>query len=232
VSFASFPVILCLFLIYISVVWRARWDERSALHDSSAFHYFCQWGVIAWLGITRWVLPHFSWSCAYFQSIYLSFEGPNETRGLRFTIPPHFTFLPMRCYSMARHNSVSSASFFMVLCLFLIYVSVVWRARWDERSAIHRSSTFHIFVMGVLKHSYGTTWWALLCYSWSCAYFWPIYLLFEGPNEMRTYPFLASSQTWFSTNFRSLCLLITYEITSNCRLDYQCLHRCFFKTHS
>ena len=141
-------------------------------------------------------------------------------------------FLPMGCYSIARHNSVSSASFFMVLCLFLIYVSVVWRARRDERSAIHRSSAFHIFVMGVLKHSYGTTWWALLCYSWSCAYFWPIYLLFEGPNEMRTYPFLASSQAWFSTNFRSLCLLITCEITSNCRLDYQCLHWCFFKTHS
>jgi hypothetical protein len=124
-----FLMILHSFPIYLHVTWRSQEDQGPVIHCSSTFHCFC-WGMLQHgYGTTLWVLLRFSWSSPDFWSIYLSFEGSDETRGLRFTVPPHFTFFPMGCYSMARHNSASFPSFFMILCLFLIYVSVVWRAQ-------------------------------------------------------------------------------------------------------
>jgi hypothetical protein len=161
VGFTLFLMILHSFLIYLHVTWRFQEDQRPVIHCSSTFHCFC-WGMLQHgYGTTLWVLLRFSWSSPDFWSIYLSFEGSDETRGLRFTVPPHFTFFPMGCYSMARHNSASFPSFFMILCLFLIYVSVVWRAQWDERPALYSSSAFHCFCQQGVTACPGITQWVL-----------------------------------------------------------------------
>jgi hypothetical protein len=66
---------------------------------------------------TRWVLLHFLSSCTWFQCVYMSYEGPSATRGLRCAVL----------------SQVSSASFLIILySILIIYMLfdalMIWKA--------------------------------------------------------------------------------------------------------
>jgi hypothetical protein len=164
-----FLMILHSFLIYLHVTWMSQEDQGLVIHCSSIFHCFCWGGCYSMAMAQLCEFCFVSHDLLLTSNLYICrLKGLMRrevcaSRFLRISL-----FLAMGCYSMARHNSVSFASFFMILCLFLIYVSVVWRARWDERPALYSSSAFNWFCQGGVI---GIIWWVFPHFSWSCAHF-------------------------------------------------------------
>jgi cbb3-type cytochrome oxidase subunit 3 len=106
----------------------------------SQYEYLCSVGGWGAHGITPWVLACFVGFYASSDTIMIPFEGPEETRGVRFAIHSQYEHLcsvgVMRC---TWHNSVSSNLFCMFLCFVWHYYDTIQRSRRDERCASRRS---------------------------------------------------------------------------------------------